>query len=203
MKKITLLIFIAITHLIVGCGGSKPSGSVNLVAEASAEIIEMEPDWWSNPVQREGYISGKGEGVSRDKAGAKKKAMNIIINDFRQKTKSIAEGRSEDFFKETGENADSEIMQTFESTQISIWNGSIENWVEFKSTTVVEKTKDSKGKPRNIYRHYLVGGIDQGAADKKLLAAIKREKALITAFEQTKSYEKLQADLEKYRDRLE
>ena len=53
------------------------------------------------------------------------------------KTKSIAEGRSEDFFKETGENADSEIMQTFESTQNSIWNGAIENWVEFQSTTVV------------------------------------------------------------------
>ena len=45
--------------------------------------------------------------------------------------------------------------------------------------------------------------IDQGAADKKLLAALKREKELMTAFEATKAYDKLQADLEKYKDKLD
>jgi len=203
MKKITLIIFIAITLLIVGCGGSKPSGSVNLVAEASSEIIEMEPEWWTTPDEREGYVLGKAEGTSRDKGGARMKAQNLLINDFKQKTKVIAEGRSANFFKETGENHDSEIFQTFESIQNSIWNGAVENWVEFKSATVMEKSTDSNGRPRNLYRHYLLAGIDQGAADKKLMAAIKREKALLTAYEQTKSYEKLQADLDKYRDKLE
>ena len=38
--------------------------------------------------------------------------------------------------------------------------------------------------------------IDQGAADRKLLAALKLEKELMTAFEATKAYDKLQADLE-------
>ena len=146
---------------------------------------------------------GKAEGVSRDKSGARMKAQNMLINDFRQRTKSIAEGRSENFFKETGEDLDSEIMQSFSSIQNSVWNGAVENWVEFKSTTIIEKSTDDQGKPRNLYRHYVVAGIDQGAADKKLLAALKREKELMTAFEATKAYDKLQADLEKYKDKLD
>ena len=67
----------------------------------------------------------------------------------------------------------------------------------------MEKSTDSNGRARNIYRHYLLAGIDQGAADRKLLAAIKREKALLIAYEQTKSYKKLHADLEKYKDKLD
>ena len=201
---LTVLLSIGIL-LVIGCGaGAKgPSAGVNLVSEASVEIIEMEPDWWSNLEEREGYVSGKAEGNSRDKGGARMKAQNFLINDFRQKTKAIAEGRSGNFFKETGENLDSEIYQSFESIQNSVWNGAVENWVEWQSTTVVEKTTDNQGRPRNIYRHYLTAGIDQGAADKKLLAAIKRDKALKTAFEQTKAYDKLQADLDKYKDKLD
>ena len=130
---------ITILFVISCAGGARgPSPSVSLVAEATTEIVEMEPDWWSNLGQKEGYVMAKAEGVSRDKGGARMKAQNKLINEFRQKTKSIAEGRSEDFFKETGEDLDSEIMQSFSSIQNSIWNGAVENWVEFKSTTVVE-----------------------------------------------------------------
>ena len=203
MNNSTIIILSFVVVFLVGCGGSRPSSSVSLVGDASTEIIEMEPDWWSKLEEREGYVAGKAEGNSRDKNGARMKAQNLLINDFRQKTKAIAEGRSENFFKETGENLDSEIYQSFESIQNSVWNGAVENWVEWQSTTVVEKTTDNQGRPRNIYRHYLTAGIDQGAADKKLLAAIKRDKALKTAFEQTKAYDKLQADLDKYKDKLD
>jgi len=196
-------IFLSVVILsIIGCAGSAPSGSVSLVAEASTTIVEMEPDWWSEMEPREGYVMGKAEGVSRDKGGARKKAQNALINEFRQKTKAIAEGRSEDFFKESGENLDSEIQQSFSSIQNSIWNGAVENWVEFKSSTVVEQTTDNQGRPRKIYRHYVIAGIDQGAADRKLLAALKREQALMTEFEKTKAYDQLQKDLDKYKDKL-
>ena len=203
MKNLLALSFSIAILFVIGCAGGASSGSVNLVTEASTEIIDLEPVWWLNPEEREGYVVGKAEGVSRDKSGARMKAQNMLINDFRQRTKSIAEGRSENFFKETGEDLDSEIMQSFSSIQNSVWNGAVENWVEFKSTTIIEKSTDDQGKPRNLYRHYVVAGIDQGAADKKLLAALKREKELMTAFEATKAYDKLQADLEKYKDKLD
>ncbi|SVE03494.1 uncharacterized protein METZ01_LOCUS456348, partial [marine metagenome] len=85
----------------------------------------------------------------------------------------------------------------------SIWNGAVENWLEFKSITVVEKTTDNQGRKRNIYRHYMIGGVDKAAADKQLLAAINREKELMTAFEATKAYEQLQDDLERYKEKLD
>ena len=201
MKKSWMFIFTIMVLFIAGCGGV--SNSVSLVSDASTEIVEMEPDWYSNLAPREGYVMGKAEGVSRDKSGARMKAQNMLINDFRQKTKVVAEGRSSNFFKETGEDLDSKVMQTFSSTQNSIWNGAVENWLEFKSITVVEKTTDNQGRKRNIYRHYMIGGVDKAAADKQLLAAINREKELMTAFEATKAYEQLQDDLERYKEKLD
>ena len=153
-------------------------------------------------LKREGYVIGKSEGVSRDKAGARMKAKNAILNDFRQKTKAIATGRSENFFKETGENLDSEIYQTFESVQQSVWEGGVESWVEFKSTTVVEKPLTPTADPESLSTLPCCWH-RSGAQDKKLLAAIKREKALATAMEQTKSYKKLLDDLERYKDKLD
>ena len=47
---------------------------------------------------------------------------------------------------------------------------------------------------------YILGAIDQGAADKKLLAQINRDKALRTAFEASKAQDKLQEELTKYKD---
>ena len=117
MKNLLALSFSIAILFVIGCAGGASSGSVNLVTEASTEIIDLEPDWWLNPEEREGYVVGKAEGVSRDKSGARMKAQNMLINDFRQRTKSIAEGRSENFFKETGEDLDSEIMQSFSSVQ--------------------------------------------------------------------------------------
>ena len=91
----------------------------------------------------------------------------------------------------------------FEEIQTTVWEGAVEGWNEIKSTTVVEKSTDANGRPYNIYRHYILAGIDQNAADKRLLAKIKMDKELKTAFEQTKSYDKLQADLDKYKDKLD
>ena len=54
-----------------------------------------------------------------------------------------------------------------------------------------------------MYRHYILAGIDQAAADKRLLAKIRRDKELKTAFEQTKAYDKMTADLEKYKEKLD
>ena len=110
MKNLLALSFSIAIFFLIGCAGGASSGSVNLVTEASTEIIDLEPVWWLNPEEREGYVVGKAEGVSRDKGGARMKAQNMLINDFRQRTKSIAEGRSENFFKETGEDLDSEII---------------------------------------------------------------------------------------------
>ena len=70
MKKLLLISMSLI--LFYGCGGSRAISGVSLTAEASTDIIEMEPDWWSSPEPKEGYVIGKAEGVSRSKEGSRK-----------------------------------------------------------------------------------------------------------------------------------
>jgi len=198
-KNINIILVAA--FIFSACGGSR-SGSVNLTPGANTKTVAMEPEWWKDYEEKEGYVMGTSEGLSRDKGGARMKAQNLILNDFRQKTKAIATGRSENFFKETGENLDSDIYQSFESIQNSVWEGAIEAWVEFNKVTVVEESTDGDGRRSNLYRHYILGGLDQAAADRKLLQAIKREKALFIEMEKTKTYKSLREDLERYKGKL-
>ena len=56
MKNLLALSFSIAILFVIGCAGGASSGSVNLVTEASTEIIDLEPDWWLNPEEREGYV---------------------------------------------------------------------------------------------------------------------------------------------------
>ena len=104
------------------------------------QIIKMEPDWYTNLKPEEGYIVGKGEGTSPAKVGARKIAINNLLADLTQKTKAITEGRSEDFFGQTGGDYDSSVRQQFEQTQNAVWNSMLEGYQELNSETLPEKT---------------------------------------------------------------
>ncbi|MBT4735214.1 MAG: hypothetical protein HOO10_09465 [Candidatus Marinimicrobia bacterium] len=202
MKRIILIAFSAIILFIVGCAGNKAAGSsrASLFSESVAEVISNEPEWWTTPEEKEGYVYGKGSGASRSKDGSRMKAKNDVINDLSQKSKVITEGRTSFFTSETGTDDDSELLEKFDNVQNTIWGGAVNGWVEIKSQTVVENTQDQQGKKKTIYRTYILGAIDQGAADKKLLAQINRDKDLRTAFEASKAQDKLEDELTKYKD---
>ncbi len=192
-----------ILAFVVGCAGSKKaSGMASLNAEASSEILDNIPDWYSKQEQKPNITYGKGEGVSNSKSIATKKAKMAVRVDFQTKQRSIVSQRVEEFAKETGEDVDSEIYQGFEEINTAIMEGAVEGWYEINSTTVVERSVTADGRPRNMYRHYILAAIDQAAADKKLLEKMKRDKELRTAFEQTKAYDKMTADLERYKEKL-
>ena len=200
MKRIILIASSAIIFFIAGCAGSKGNSKASLFSESVAEVISNEPEWWTTPDEKEGYVYGKGSGASRSKDGSRMKAKNDVINDLSQKSKVITEGRTSFFTSETGTDDDSELLEKFDNVQNTIWGGAVDGWVEIKSQTVVENTQDQQGKKKTIYRTYILGAIDQGAADKKLLAQINRDKALRTAFEASKAQDKLEEELTKYRD---
>ena len=202
MRRIITIAFSAIILFITGCGGNKAAGNskASLFSESVAEVISNEPEWWTSPDEKEGYVYGKGSGASRSKDGSRMKAKNDVINDLSQKSKVITEGRTSFFTSETGTDDDSELLEKFDNVQNTIWGGAVNGWVEIKSQTVVENTQDQQGKKKTIYRTYILGAIDQGAADKKLLAQINRDKDLRTAFEASKAQDKLEEELTKYRD---
>ena len=202
MKRIILIASSAIILFITGCAGNKAAGSsrASLFSESVAEVISNEPEWWTTPEEKEGYVYGKGSGASRSKDGSRMKAKNDVINDLSQKSKVITEGRTSFFMSETGTDDDSELLEKFDNVQNTIWGGAVDGWVEVKSQTVVENTQDQQGKKKTIYRTYILGAIDQGAADKKLLAQIDRDKGLRAAFEASKAQDKLDEELTKYKD---
>ena len=45
----TFIVLIVSALFLSGCGGSKAVSGVSLTAEATSQIIDDEPDWWSNP----------------------------------------------------------------------------------------------------------------------------------------------------------
>ena len=202
MKNIMLIAMSLVLVFVVGCAGSKSKGSSNasLFSEQVNEVISNEPEWWTTPDEKEGYVYGKGQGASRSKDGSRMKAKNDVINDLQQKSKVVTEGRTSFFLQETGTEDDSELLEKFDNVQNTIWGGALDGWVEIKSQTVAEKTQDQNGRPKTIYRTYILGAIDQGAQDKKLLAQINRDKQLRTAFEAAKAQDKLQEELTKYKD---
>ena len=203
MNHIDKILSLVLLFVMIGCGGTAPapgSGRANLFSEQVNEVIANEPAWWTNPEEKEGFVYGKGSGASRSKDGSRMKAKNDVINDLAQKTKVISEGRTSFFLSETGTDDSSEIMEKLDNVQNTVWGGAVNGWVEVKSQTVVENTQDNQGRKKTIFRTYILGAIDQGAADKKLLAQINRDKALRTAFEASQAQDKLQEELTKYKD---
>ena len=160
------------------------------------DIIQMEPDWYTGLKPQEGYIVGKGEGTSPSKVGARKIAVNNLAADLSQKTKTITEGRSDDF-GQTGGDYDSSVRQKFEQSQVSIWNSAIEGYEEIQSVTLPERSENAQGQKITIYRTYIAGKINRLAADQGC-EQIKMQEELLTAVQANKAYETAK-DLEKYK----
>jgi hypothetical protein len=202
MKKVILIAATAIIFLITGCGG--PASGVNLAGEANKGIIQDEPDWYSDLPYDDypNWILGKGEANSRSKQIARQQSVAVLVANLGQQSKTIVEGRTELFQKETGLDADSEILMTFENSQKTVMNGAVNQWQEIKSETVIEKTTTANGKPYNIYRCYTIGGVDKGLVAKRMMEKLKNQQAILTEFEKTKAFEDLQKDLEKYQEQF-
>ena len=187
---------------IVNCA-NPPSSGPKLDGYKTKEILEMEPAWYTDLKPEEGYVVGKGEGTSPAKVGARKIAVNNLLNDLSQKQKAITEGRSEDFFEQSGGDYDSSVRMQFEQIQANIWNESLIGYVEINSKTNPEKSENKQGKSVTIYRTYITGKINKFTADQRLLEKIRMEEELLTAIKATEAYDKLQKDLEKYREKFD
>ena len=51
-----------------------------------------------------------------------------------------------------------------------------------------------------MYRCYILGGINQSVADKRLMDEIKRKQNILTEIEKLNANSKLMEDLERYKD---
>jgi len=199
MQKISIILM---SLFIVNCSNTSTTGP-KLDGENPKQILQMEPDWYRNQKDEDGYTVGKGEGSSPSKAGARKIAVDNLLADLGQKTKTISEVRTESFFGQEGGDFDSSVRQKFDQIQTNISNALLENYDEDNTATYTEKSVTPEGKTQYIYRTYITGKISRFKADQRLLEQLKMEQELLTAVKATEAYEKLQADLEKYREKFD
>ena len=193
--------------LIIGCGSKPtprpatvPRSGPDLEPPPTKEVIGKVPKWYKNTAAKDGWVYPKGEGTSSSKSLAREKAKTALSVDLREKIATLVEARRANFQKEVGGDYDSELFQEFSNTQVNIMNGLNEGWNELNSETVIESNPIKKGE--SIYRCYILGNWSYAAADKVFLDELKNKKQLRTAFEASKEYEKMLADLEKYKEKL-
>jgi len=197
-KSLILLTSLFLVH----CTNPPPTTGPRLDGDDPKEILEMEPEWYISLELQDGYIVGKGEGTSPAKVGARKIAVNNLLSDFAQKQRVITEGRGEDFFGQAGGDYDSSVKQKFDQIQANVWNETLAGYEEIKSATRPEDSVNKEGQKVTIYRTYITGRISKFTADQRLLEKIQMEEELLTAVKATEAYEKLQKDLEKYREKF-
>ena len=193
---------IAVSLFLINCSNPPQTTGPKLDGDDPKEILEMEPEWYISLEPQEGYTVGKGEGTSPSKVGARKIAIDNLLADLGQKTKAISEVRTESFFGQTGGDYDSSVRQQFEQIQSSVANASLDNYEEIRSATRPEDSVNKEGRKVTIYRTYITGRISKFTADQRLLEKIQMEEELLTAVKATEAYEKLQKDLEKYREKF-
>ena len=177
MKNIMLIAMSLVLIFVVGCAGSKGSSKQAYSQSRLQKLFPMSQNGGRLLMKKRDMSMVKVK-VHQSKDVSRMKAKNDVMNDLQQKSKAVTEGRSSFFSSETGTDFDSELMTKFDNVQNSIWGGALDGWVEIKSQTVVENTQDQNGRKKTIYRTYILGAIDQGAQDKKLLAQINRDKQL-------------------------
>ena len=65
MRNLMLIAMSLVLAFVVGCAGSKSQGSgrASLFSEQVEKVIDSEPDWWTTPEVRDGWLMGKGSGT--------------------------------------------------------------------------------------------------------------------------------------------
>ena len=208
MHKMTLIFSsVMAIFLIVGCGGNSPApaprsaetGRVmtgpDLEPMASKEVIKGEPKWYRDLKEEDGYVAIKGEGTSKSKSLAWKKAKTAMTVDLNQKLEVLVKARTDNFQKELGAEYSSELIQEFETTEENLMEKLITNWEETNSKTNVERNPLKPNE--NIYRCYITGRWNKHQADQMLLEEMKNKERLRIAFEATKGYKEMLDALEK------
>ena len=215
MQLFSNFIFIILTvFLIVDCA-NKPSRRVDpprssstgrvmtgpdLNPMASKEVIKGEPKWYGNLKKEEGYIAIKGEGTSKSKSLAWRKAKTALTTDLNQKLEVLVKARTYNFQQELGAEFSSELVQEFKSTEENLMEKLIESWEETNSKTNVEKNPLKPNE--NIYRSYITGKWNKHQADQMLLEELKNKERLRIAFESTNGYKEMLDALEKNKDKF-
>lgn len=192
MKKI---IVIAVTLLLIGCGGR--TGGPDLSPSASKSSISNLPDWMLSPPEKEGYRYQTATATSQDMQLALDKARTGAATSLAGLIESEWNGLIARAQEETGLDENSELIDQFKNTQEQIISKQLNDLRIAKQDVKLEPTTNGK----KIYRAYALLEFDEMKAEKKLLEQVKANQKLYEKMRTTEMYEEMEDKVAEYRER--
>ena len=193
MKKYYIIMIITATIIFTGCGSR--SGP-DLSPEASRKVIKSAPKWYIETPKKEGFLYQSSVGTSQSMQLAVDKARVAAVSTLSQLKKSEWSGYTKRVQEETGLGAESDLLDTFSSTQENIISIQLENLKVVEKEILVESSDGVR-----IYRAYVLVEFDEHAAQEKLLAQIKADQQLYDAIRASELVDEMEQKVEAYRQR--
>jgi len=194
MKYYLFLILVISGLILIGCSSK---GGPDLTPEASSKTIKAAPDWFLNPLQKEGFISHSSSATSQDMQIALDKARTSAASTLAGLIESEWNGLVKRAQEETGLAESSQVIDHFSNTQEQVISNRLKDIRVAQREIMEEKTNNGT----RIYRAYVLMEYDEGAAQKRLLAQIKADEQLYTAMRATELYDEMEQKVEAYRQR--
>ena len=197
-----ILLFGFLVSLISGCGPKIGSPEAQLLiqkkmAEKKAENVETTtdkmPKWCSKVPSSNLAIYACGYGSSSNLNVARSRAMMEAKRIIADQVQGEISNLTEDFTKSMGSDSSEQVLQ---NTEIVVRN--VVNLTKLAGYKIPEsKTIDEEGK----FLHYVLLEYPIGEANNALLAEIRKNEFLTTQESSDKAMAKLEAEIEKRRNR--
>ena len=182
MRTILGFLFVGLSFIILGCGGTKP-----MQATDTGDI----PDWFVNVPNDPNFLYAAKTATSQDLQLAFDKATTDARTEIGRQVEIKVEGLQKRFQEETGNNADAQLLDQFTQANKTVVSTSL-------SGSRISKQKQLKD--GNLWRAYVLVEYPVGAANEAFLKQVKNNEQLYTRFRATQTFKELDDEVKKLDD---
>jgi hypothetical protein len=182
MRYFMSFLFVAMSLILLGCGGTKP------LQETDTGDI---PDWYNNVPKDPNFLYAAKTATSQDMQLALDKAATDARAEIARLVEIKIEGLQKRFQEETGTNTDAQLIEQFTQANKTVISNSLSG---------TQVAKQNQVKDGNLWRAYVLVGYPVGAANEAFLNQIKRNEPLYTRFRATQTFKELDDEVKKLDD---
>ncbi|MGD0591625.1 MAG: LPP20 family lipoprotein [Bacteroidota bacterium] len=182
MRSVISLLFVAMSLMLIGCGGTK-----SLQATDTGDV----PDWFTNVPKDPSFLYGAKTATSQDLQLALDKAATDARAEIARQVEIKVEGLQKRFQEETGTSNDAQLLDQFTQANKTVVSSSL-------SGTQIAKQKQMKD--GNLWRAYVLVEYPVGAANEAFIKQIKNNEQLYTRLRATQTFKELDEEVKKLED---
>ena len=180
MRTSISFLFVAMSLMLLGCGGSKP-----MQATDAGNV----PDWFTNVPKDPNFIYAPNTAVSQDLQLAIDKATTGARAEIGRQVETKIEALQKRFQEETGTSADAQLLDQFTQASKTV-----------VSTTLSgsKVSKQQQLKDGEQWRAYVLVEYPIGAANEAYMQQIKKNEQMYTRFRATQTFKDLDDEVKKF-----